>query len=145
MEKLLQYINNVRPLTSLKALDTFSRAGEWATYRFASMVKTLECWEYDSQHIERLKRNFPNAIVRQVDSIQQMQQHSQRYDFVFIDNPQGLYCDNKYCEHFEILGHIHRVVTDHCFVIFNCNNKPYVNPEKPIEYYNKWIERRNIF
>lgn len=129
-------------LKRFKALDLFARKGDWQTYVYANQVATLEAWEILPEFEAELNQNLPNAIIRITDSILELKNgFSNKYDFIVLDNPQNTFGENhEYCEHFDVLPHIHQLIDKKAIVIFNINKNPF-----NIEKYEKWENRRNQF
>lgn len=148
MEEILQILENKGiKLEQLKALEVFGRGGDWHTKKYADKVHSLEVWEIDSGWKDQLRKNLPNAAIKIHDSIKHLQDNDNldHFDFIVIDNPQILfgptYNDEPvYCEHFEVLQQIGKLIDDESVVIFNVNLKPY-NYEK----FPKWEKRRKQF
>lgn len=123
------------------ALDFFAREGDWQTIVYAGEVATLEAWEIDPAHEPGLRRNLPGATIRIVDSYEEAARCSNRFDFVVLDNPQATFGpDGKYCEHFEALMAVLRLLRPGAFLIFNVNWAPYGFEQHP-----EWQRRRQAF
>jgi len=119
-----------------KALEVFAREGDWQCSAYANKCKSLECWEIDPKFKAGLHKNLPKAKIKIVDSIKQIDKCRSRYDFIVVDNPQNIY--GKYCEHFEVIPKIAKLLTKNGVIVFNVNIKPFGdNP--------KWMKRRQKF
>lgn len=148
MEQIIQILErNAIKLEQLKALEVFGRGGDWHTKKYANKVYSLEIWEIDDNWKDQLHKNFPNATIKFHDSIKYLQCmiNLDHFDLIVIDNPQVLfgpiYNDQPtYCEHFEVLHQIGKLIHDESIVIFNVNLKPY-NYEK----FPEWERRRKQF
>lgn len=133
---------------NLNALEVFGRGGDWHTTSYANKVKYLEIWEIDSKWENELKRNLPNAKIKIQDSIRTIYDSNnlEKFSFVVIDNPQMLYgpqsenLEPLYCEHFEVLKKIDRIVEPDSIIIFNVNLRPY-----DYEKWPQWRKRRENF
>ena len=134
-------------LKNLNALEVFGRGGDWHTKKYANKVYSLEIWEIDNNWKDQLHKNFPKAVIKIHDSIKYLQYNDNldHFDLIVIDNPQVLFGpiyndEPTYCEHFEVLQQIGKLIHDESIVIFNVNLKPY-NYEK----FPKWERRRKQF
>lgn len=130
-------------LSNKHALEVFAREGDWQTTVYANKVKTLEAWETNPKFEEGLRRNLPMAKIRIIDSIKELQSNKdfQKYDFVVIDNPQGCFgSGEQYCEHFDVIKNIYKVLSDEAIVIFNINKEPY-----DFDKFSAWQRRRSEF
>ena len=130
-------------LSNRRALEVFTCKGDWQTTVYANKVKTLEAWEINPKFEEELRKNLPQAKIRIIDSIKELQSNKdfQKHDFVVIDNPMGCYGSNEqYCEHFDVIKNIYKVLSDEVILIFNVNREPYNYDNS-----SKWAERRRMF
>lgn len=121
-----------------KALEVFARDGSWQTTAYASNYKVVDCWEIDPQYKKALKKNVSNANIKICDSIKQVDKCRSRYDLIVVDNPQNTF--GKYCEHFELIPKIARLLTRNGTLIFNVNIRPF-----DYEKYPKWEKRRQKY
>lgn len=61
-----------------------------------------------------------------------------RYGFVAVDNPLGLYGpENAYCEHFEVVSSLHKVLASSSMVLLDVVPKPYNASHHP-----EWMARK---
>ena len=134
---------------SLNALEMFGRGGNWQTAIFEKKVKTLEVWEIDPKWENELKKNLPNATIKILDSVSTIKdgKNLTKFDLILIDNPMNTYgpklnSDNldTYCEHFDVISHIERIIGKEAIVIFNVNRKPFDYNKFPM-----WKKRRDEF
>lgn len=129
-------------LNKMDGIELFGRDGGWQTVTYANKLKSLEVWEIDLQFKEKLKKNLPNAKIKFLDSINEIKTKSTKelgkYNFIVIDNPQN--CYGEYCEHFDVLKNISKLINKEAIIIFNINLHPF-NYEKN----QKWKSRRNKF
>lgn len=127
-------------LRNFKALEFFAREGDWQTQSYAKRVKELHAWEVDPVFEEKLKINLPNAIVRIGDSFRMALEdiYYNYFDFIVFDNPQNVY--GEYCEHFESLPLVEKLMTDDGIVIFNVNLSPFNYDKSPV-----WQKRRSDY
>ena len=129
-------------LSSLKALDFFAREGDWQTQYYANKVKQVHAWEIDRRFEKKLRHNLPqNSKITIGNSFELILECDEKFDLVSIDNPQGVFGDEKqYCEHFEALPLIIRVLKKKSIIIFNVKTRPY-------NYLTQkdWQKKRNRF
>ena len=63
------------------------------------------------------------------------------FDLILIDNPNNTYgLNGEYCEHFDILGNIVKLIDKKAVVIFNVNRQPFNYSKFP-----DWKKRRDEF
>ncbi len=128
-------------MQKLSALDFFARAGDWQTVVYAREVGTMEAWEISSDFLSDLQQNLPRATVRIVDSYAYGSRTIDRFDFVVLDNPQGIFGpEGQYCEHFEALPVALRLLRPDAHLIFNVNWAPF-----DFEAQTEWQYRRAEF
>ncbi len=134
---------------NFNAIELFGRDGSWQTKLFAKKVKTLEVWEINKEFEKQLRENLPNSKVKIIDSIKTLQENenSSTFDLILMDNPNNTYgaCDNisvdgKYCEHFDILKNIGKLIDKKAVIIYNVNRKPFNYLKFP-----EWKKRRDEF
>jgi len=129
--------------SQMSALEFFAREGDWQANIYAGKVHSIEAWEINPLFKNGLKRNLPGAIIRIGDSFQMADEdrYVSKFDFIVIDNPQCLYgANNEYCEHFEAIQKIPRLLRNHGIVIFNVNFSPFDYNQHP-----EWKKRREQF
>jgi hypothetical protein len=132
----------------LVALETFGRGGDWHTTSYADKVKSLEVWEIDEKWKNELQKNLPNAKIKIQDSVRIIYDNDnlEKFSFIVIDNPQMLYgplqddLEPAYCEHFEVLKNIDKILSSEGIVVFNVNLKPF-----DYDKWQSWKKRREIF
>jgi hypothetical protein len=127
--------------SKLNGLEFFSRKGNWQTLSYSDLVKTLTAWEIDEQFESSLRKNLPKAEVTIGDSFKLACEfrYKNRFDFIVFDNPQGTY--NGYCEHFECVDLINKIIKkEGGVVIFNVNKNPFNYDKTSI-----WAQRRNHY
>jgi hypothetical protein len=133
----------------LNAIELFGRDGSWQTKLFAEKVNRLEVWEINKEFEKELRKNFPKSKIKITDSIKTLQENKkfQLFNLILIDNPNNTYGDNndiftngKYCEHFDILGNIGKLINKEALVIFNINRNPFNYSKFP-----EWKKRRDEF
>lgn len=141
--ELLKSFSNHIELRNTRALEVFTRTGEWHTKEYYPLIKELEAWEIDPNFCREAKANLPGAIVKCVDSITHIHNYTPQnsFDLIVLDNPQGCYGpSNKYCEHFDILVPSLRLLSNHSCLVLNANIQPY-NYDAQIT----WQRRRDSF
>ncbi len=130
-------------LSKLRALEFFAREGNWQTTAYADKVKELHAWEIKKTFEETLKANLPGAKVRIGNSFElaESKEYANRFNLIVFDNPQGIYGkEEQYCEHFEALKCIKKLLSGEGIVIFNINFKPFDYDKSP-----QWRKRRDQF
>lgn len=126
----------------------FGRDGKWHTDIFKQKIKEIEIWEIDKKWKLSLEKNFPNSKIRIQDSIKTLSEKNdfEKFDLILIDNPMNIFSSyNKensisYCEHFDIIKNVYKLIDKKAVVVFNINRKPF-----DYEKYPKWAFRRNNF
>jgi hypothetical protein len=131
------------------AIELFGRDGSWQTKLFGEKVNKLEVWEINKKFEKELRKNIPKSKIKIINSIKALQENKkfQLFDLILIDNPNNTYGNNddiltseKYCEHFDILGNIGKLINKEALVIFNVNRNPFNYSKFP-----DWKKRREIF
>jgi len=125
---------------SCRAVELFGRSGEWHTLFYADLVRTLDIWEIDSAYLPALETNFPAATLKITDSFEEIKRTPKRFDLIVADNPQSIYGERRYCEHFELFPDVFRVANDRCVILLDVNIKPY-----QFEKGSEWWSRRQAF
>jgi len=74
-------------ITQRSALEMFGGDGNLHTKDWARGVGNLEIWEFQPEHESALRRNFPQADVRIVDTYAEIRRTKRHYDVIFSDNP----------------------------------------------------------
>jgi len=127
----------------LDGLELFAGDGNLQAAHYVDRLASIELWEIDGDRCSDLRTRFPHALIRQTNSIEALEAEGagRRYDFVAVDNPLGLYGpDDRYCEHFEILPLLHRVLGNEAVVLLDVVPKPYDADRHPA-----WMARRSSF
>jgi hypothetical protein len=135
-------------LRKSSALEFFAREGNWQTQSFADKVKELHAWEINPVFESSLKANLPGASIRIGDSfkIANEKKYYRFFDFLVFDNPQNIY--GNYCEHFEALPLVKKLLKSKGIVIFDINLAPFDYDKFPLwkkrrsEYYS--VDARNL-
>lgn len=158
MQRIVNYLQKEKciDLSKLDAVEVFARTGDWVAKYYSDLVRSLEAWEIQKKYLDSLKKNLPNAIIRNVDSIKYMDICKNKFNLINIDNPQGIY-GNNYCEIFDVLEKINRIIipTSTSVVIFLVNQNPYNvrnvnmifndNYGMNDELFKTWYRRREKF
>ena len=130
-------------------LELFARNGVWITAHLATFVDKMECWEINPVYLSDIEKNVPGSTVRCVDSLVYSKQCDDRFDFISIDCPQGVF--HGYCEHFEAIERAASLAKDQCVFTFPVNIHPYLAKSKsPNDSYGmisheEWFDRRSKF
>jgi 16S rRNA G966 N2-methylase RsmD len=129
-------------ISNFKGLDFFAREGDWQTSYYAKKINKIHAWEVDKRFLENLKSNLPkNSDIVIGDSFKLAAECIEKFDLVVLDNPQGIFGENnEYCEHFEALHLIIKLLKRESIVIFNVKTKPFNYSHK-----ESWQKRRNKF
>jgi len=146
MEKVLAELEeNKVNLHKLNALEVFGKNGEWHTMDYAYKVNSLEIWEMDENCRKTLNRNFPFAIVKIVDSYEEMERCENKFSLIVIDNPISTY--GSYCEHFLFFPKIFNLCDDDAIIILNVIPKidEEVKREYPYLFNDIQLEKRSEF
>ena len=96
------------------------------------------------------EKNFPNAKIKICDSIEILNksQKIRKFDLILIDNPMSVFGIKKnsfeYCEHFDVIKNIKKLIDKEAIVIFLVNKKPFFS--KKLKKKNMlWRKRRQEF
>ena len=133
----------------LNAIEIFGGIGQ-NDIAIARNVKTFEIWEIDEKLKPELEKKFPSAKIRICNSIESLKQYenTSKFDLIMIDNPISVFGVEKnsfeYCEHFDIIKNVGKLIDKEAIVIFLINKKPF--------FFNKlkkknelWRKRRQEF
>ena len=104
-------------LDSLRALDLFAGTGNTITRDYAPFVKSLEAWEIEPSYERELRKNLPKALVRIVDSYEQLAITDSRLGLVVADTWTEMFAGH--CEHFELFPEVFRVLDESAVLILN--------------------------
>jgi len=108
------------------ALEVFGRKGDWQRKHYPRLVGSQYVWEIDPSRADDLRSNLPTAKIRITDAFTEILQAPHAYDLIVVDNPQSVYGEGRYCEHFELFPTpLLRVARSPCAVILNVNVQPY--------------------
>ena len=133
-------------LNKLSGLEMFGRDGTAHVTAYAEKVRALEVWEIDKKWEADLKNNLPNAKIKIIDSVNQINNgfNLPKFDLIIIDNTIPMFGPedepNKYCEHFDFIKNIGKIVNNNAIIIFNINKQPF-----NYEHQSAWKKRREGF
>ena len=136
-------------LEKLCAIEIFGGIGKTDAI-LAKNVKTFEIWEIDQKLKPQLEKSFPNAKIKICNSIEILNksQKIRKFDLILIDNPMNVFGTKKnsfeYCEHFDVIKNIKKLIDKEAIVIFLVNKKPFFS--KKLKKKNAiWRKRRQEF
>lgn len=104
-------------LGALHALDMFGGKGDMITIDYAPYVKSLEIWEIDQRCEDYLRSRFPNAVIKIVDSYQELKKTSEKFDFILADAWPRLF--DSHCEHFDSFPDILKILNATSVLVLN--------------------------
>ena len=137
------------PLEKFRAVEIFGGIGKTDAV-LTKNVKTFEIWEIDQKLKPQLEKRFPNAKIKICDSIKILNKSQKigKFDLILIDNPMSVFGTKKnsyeYCEHFDIIKNIDKLIDKEAIVIFLVNKKPFFS--KKLKKKNiLWRKRRHEF
>ena len=117
-------------LEKLNAIEIFGGTGQ-NDVAVAVSVKTFEIWEIDGKLKPELEKKFPNAKIKICNSIERLKQYqdTSKFDLIMIDNPTNVFGAGKnsseYCEHFDMIKNVGKLIDKEAIVIFLINKKPF--------------------
>jgi hypothetical protein len=143
MKNVVQYLlsKNIK-LGELSGVEIFGGTGETDIF-LAEKLKTFEIWEIDRNCFAELKKKFSKSKIDICNSIEKLEKeyNDTKFDIIVMDNPMNVYGPNKestkYCEHFDILENIDKLINKEAIIIFLVNKKPF--------FYNKLHEKNLIW
>jgi len=140
----LSHLFNDIDVSDFSCLDLFAQDGKRQSHFFYKKVKRIEMWEIDKDVASLAASNFPNAKVVNCDSIERIagSEYQSDFDLILIDNPLSTYCDNKYCENFDVITQVHKCFDSDTLCLLNIVTEPF-NIDDPKN--KKWKERREEF
>ena len=133
-------------LNKLSGLEMFGRDGTAHVTAYAEKVRALEVWEIDKKWETDLKNNLPNAKIKIIDSVNQINNgfNLPKFDLIIIDNTIPMFGPedepNKYCEHFDFIKNIGKIMEDDAVIVFNINKQPF-----NYDHQSAWKKRREGF
>ena len=133
-------------LNKLSTLEMFGRDGTAHVTAYAEKVRSLEVWEIDKKWEADLKNNLPNAKIKIIDSVNQINNglNLPKFDLIIIDNTIPMFGPenepNKYCEHFDFIKNVGKIMEDNAIIVFNINKEPF-----NYDHQLAWKKRREEF
>lgn len=163
MKNIVKILEEAFPEKNMAMLDLFCGDGNSVTRQFAPLCRHLFGIDHDPAHRPSYCRNLGDAdggflAADCVELIRHLEDEENPiagtvFNLVGADSPQGLY-GNGYCEHFDFIWELPRLLARPGFLLFNVNVQPFVpTPEatnnviesmKP-EDFEVWMERREMF
>jgi len=131
-------------ISNFSCLDLFAKDGKRQSYFFYERSKSLEMWEIDEKIAGFASFNFPNAKVINCDSVKRLANSDwdANFDLILVDNPLSTYCENKYCENFDVIIHIHKCFRDNAMCLLNIVTEPF---DIDSDDNKEWKSRREKF
>jgi len=117
MKSVFRRIAKHRSPESLSVLELFARIGDYHTIEYARQVRTLELWEIEPAFAQILRKRFPAATVRTVDTYEQLHASARQFDVVVGDAPISEH-GGQY-EDFGIFPRVFSWLVDTAFVIID--------------------------
>ena len=137
------------PLEKFRAVEIFGGIGKTDAV-LTKNVKTFEIWEIDQKLKPQLVKRFPNAKIKICNSVEILNksQKIRKFDLILIDNPMNVFGIKKnsfeYCEHFDVIKNIKKLIGKEAIIIFLVNKKPFFS--KKLKKKNAlWRKRRQEF
>jgi hypothetical protein len=132
------------------ALELFGKSGLFTVKDYVNLTEYLELYELDPFCAQYAKHFFPQAQVVNADSIEATRSGKllrSDYNFIVIDNPDiPIYCEGKYCEHFDLFPHLFGRVARSAILVMNVflDTKP-ITAKYPKLDLHEWLTRRAAF
>jgi hypothetical protein len=104
-------------LADMAALEVFGGRGDSHLPDYAIKVRDLTIWEIDQKLCHHLKRVFPLAEVKCVDSYAEVGKCATYFDLVVIDNP--LQEEGGHFEHFDLFPRVGDILSDRAALVLN--------------------------
>lgn len=144
-EYVVDFLKEQVELNDYDAIEIFGGEGINDSI-FSKNTKSLEVWEIDSSVKSELNKNLPNAKIEFCDSIKKLIENDnfRSFDLILIDNPMSVFGKSfEYCEHFDVIKNISKLINEEVIVIFLVNKKPFF--KKNEEKNKEWKQRRQLF
>ncbi len=103
-------------IDSCDVLECFAFTGGMHTLDYARSVRGLELWEINPVHEPILRKRFPGAEVRIVDTYEEVARRDRRFDMIVIDNSP---VHGSHVEHFDLFPAMFRLMQDSCVVVLD--------------------------
>jgi hypothetical protein len=117
LKRIFRRMSRSRDLRSASVLELFARGGDWHTIEYSWQVGKLELWEIDPSYAPKLRRRFPGATVRTVDSYEALRSNPRTFDVVIGDAPIGEHGGHH--EHFDLFPAVFSWLKDSSFLIID--------------------------
>ena len=144
-ESIVDFLKEKVRLEECKSIEIFGGEGVNDSI-FSKNTKSFEIWEIDSSLKSELEKNVPNAKIRFCDSIKNLNENNdfRFFDLILIDNPMSVFGKKfEYCEHFDVIKNISKLIDKEVIVIFLINKKPFFKKDE--EKNIIWKKRRQLF
>jgi hypothetical protein len=145
MKRVFRRIAQHRRLDSLSVLELFAQVGNGHTIEYSNKIRSLELWEIEPGFAPILRKRFPEATVRSVDSYARLQTTPTPFDIVIGDAPVSEH-GGRY-EHFDIFPDVFSWLTDEAFLIVDIT--PFVTVEArqayPRAFDDNHMKARSLF
>jgi hypothetical protein len=115
LKKIFRHMSRSCDLRSASVLELFAGRGDQQVIEYSWQVGKLELWEIDSSYAPKLRRRFPRATVRTVDSYKALRSNPQPFDVVISDNP--ITEHGGHYEHFGLFPAVFAWLKDSSFLI----------------------------
>jgi len=103
-------------LADLRALECFAFDGHMHTMDYAPSVRALEVWEINPVHETVLRRTFPSAVVHITDTYRQVEECTDRFSLIVVDNSP---VHGGHTEHCDLLPRVFRLAADECYMVLD--------------------------
>jgi len=144
-ESIIDFLENKIDLENFKAIEIFGGEGVNDSI-FSKYAKYFEIWEIDSSLESELNKNVPNAKIKFCDSIKTLNENNDFgfFDLILIDNPMSVFGEKlEYCEHFDVIKNISKLIDKETIIIFLVNKKPFFKKNQQKNIF--WKKRRKLF
>jgi len=144
-EFVVDYLQDKIDLENCRAIEIFGGEGINDSI-FSKNVKYFEIWEIDSSLELELIKNIPNGEIKFCDSIKTLNEKDNFgfFNLILIDNPMSVFGKQlEYCEHFDVIKNISKLIDKEAIVIFLVNKKPFF--KKNQQKNTNWKKRRRLF
>lgn len=125
------------------AVELFAGNGHLYTALLARHCRSVLGCDVEPRHQAAFERNVCGGTFVCRDSVQWLEALDigvNTWHIVSVDNPLGIFGPRPYCEHFDVVPHLHKIVRPKSVVALNIVRKPYsydIHPE--------WQQRRADF
>lgn len=144
-EFVIDFLEDKINLENCKAIEIFGGEGVNDSI-FSKYTKYFEIWEIDSSLELELNKNVPDAKIKFCDSIKTLNENNDFgfFDLILIDNPMSVFGEKlEYCEHFDVIKNISKLIHNEAIIIFCVNKKPFFKKNQQKNIF--WKKRRKLF